>query len=124
MFLTWLTWSGYVLVAPVLAAAISGVYFVASPRTQPLRNRILASAHGAAIALLYAAAWMVLISGQSSLWLGNLFAFLLLLPLSLIIISFFFYQGPKSVHWLQIINGVCLLWTGFTGIMLVTGESF
>jgi hypothetical protein len=124
MFLTWLTWSGYVLVAPVLAAAISGVYFVVSPRTQPLRSRILASAHGVTIALLYAAAWMVLISGQSSLWLGNLFAFSLLLPLSLIIISFFFYQGPKSVHWLQVINVACLLWTGVTGIMLVTGESF
>jgi hypothetical protein len=122
--LTWLTWSSYVLVAPALAAAVSGVYFVASPRAEPLRNRILASAHGATIALLYVLAWIVLISGQSNLRLGTPFSFLLLLPLFLIIVSFFFYRGRKVVHWLQIINVVCLLWTGFTGIMLVTGESF
>jgi len=122
--LRWLAWSGYVVVAPLLTAAVSTAYFLASPRAQPLRNRILASAHGAAIALLYAIAWIVLVSGHSNLRLGSPFAFSLLLPLALIVLSFFTYQGRKVLHWLQFVNVVCLLWIGFTGIMLITGESF
>lgn len=120
----WLTWFGYVLGAPVLAAAVSGLYFAASPRAEPLRKRVLVSAHGAAIALLYVLAWIVLITGRSNLRLGTPFLLLLILPVLLITLSFAFYRGRKVVHWLQIINMVCLLWTGFVGTMLVTGESF
>jgi hypothetical protein len=118
-----LTWLAYVLLAPMLAVAISGVYFVASPRAQPTRDRILASAHGVAMALLYVVAWIALLSGQSNPRLGTPFGFSLLLPLCLIILSFFFYRARKVVHCLQIINVVCLLWTGFAGGMLITGES-
>jgi hypothetical protein len=47
---------------------------------------------------------------------------LLLVPATLIAASFFLYKGPKSLHWLQLINIACLLWTGFVGGMAVTGD--
>jgi hypothetical protein len=121
--LEWLAWSGYVVTAPLISVTISTVYFLASPHSQTLSSRLLASAHGLAVALLYVVAWITLISGHSNLRLSMPFAVSLFLPIVLMGISLFTYRGPKGLHWLQLVNVVCLVWIGFTGIMLITGES-
>jgi hypothetical protein len=119
----WLIWLVEVLSPAVLAASVSAVYYRASPRSQPLRLRLLASAHGVAIGLLYALAWCAIFLGFSNPWFLLPFAVSLLVPAFLIGASFFLYKGPKAVHLLQALNVACLLWTGFTGSMLVTGQS-
>jgi hypothetical protein len=48
------------------------------------------------------------------------FAVLVIVPVSLTLISFFVYRGPKVVHWLQVPGTACLLWTGFARAMPVT----
>lgn len=119
----WLAWAGYVGVAPLIAIGISIAYFISSSRQQTLGGRLAASSHGVAIALLYAAAWVVLLSGKSNRSLGSIYAFALLLPVALIVTSFFIYRGNRLIHWLQPVNLLCLLWIGFAGVMMVTGES-
>jgi Ni,Fe-hydrogenase I cytochrome b subunit len=54
--------------------------------------------------------------------LATPFLVLLLLPLSLIVDSFFLFRGRRIFHWLQVLNILCLIWTGFVGGMAVTGH--
>jgi len=117
----WVVWLFEVLAAPLLAAFVSVVYFIASPG--PICQRLIASAHGAAIVMLYALAWLFIIAGISRPSLLLPFVVSLLLPAALIAASFLVYKGPKAVHWLQVLNVACLLWTAFTGAMLITGQS-
>jgi hypothetical protein len=119
----WLVWLFEVLTAPLVAAFVSIVYFSASPKSEPMRRRLIASAHGAAIVMLYALAWLFIVAGISRPSRLLPFAVSLLLPGALIGASFFVYAGPKAVHWLQVHNLACLLWTAFTGAMLITGQS-
>ncbi len=119
----WLVWLSEVLAAPLLAGLVSAVYFMTCPKSQPMRQRLLASAHGVVIVMLYALAWLFIVVGISRPSLLLPFAISLLLPCVLIAASFFVYKGPKAVHWLQVPNLACLLWTGFAGAMLITGES-
>jgi hypothetical protein len=119
----WLVWLFEVLAAPVLAGLVSIVYFMTSPQSQPMRQRLLASAHGAVIVMLYALAWAIIAAGISRPSLLLPFAVSLLFPGVLIAASFFVYKGPRAVHWLQVPNVACLLWTGVAGAMLVTGQS-
>jgi Na+(H+)/acetate symporter ActP len=121
--ITWLIWGAEVFAAPLLAAAVSALFLVSSPRLQSRPRRLLASAHGATIAVLYLAAWTVLLTGHSGRRLGVPFEGLLLIPLFLIVASFFLYQGRRAMHWLQVVNVACLMWTGLAGGMLITGES-
>ena len=90
------------LMAPVSALAVSVAYYRSSPTTQPALLRLLASAHGLAVAFVWALMWY---------WVqypdpGRLTAFryLLLLPVGLMIASFFIFQGPRRVHVLQGVN--------------------
>jgi hypothetical protein len=119
----WLVWLFEVLAAPLLAAFVSVVYFAASPRSEPMLRRLTASAHGAAIVVLYALAWLFIIGGMSRPSLLWPFAVSLLIPGALIATSLFVYRGPKAVHWFQVLNVVCLLWAAFAGAMLITGQS-
>ena len=112
-----------VFIFPVLlAVAISVIYFRNSPRTEPLARRLLASAHGVVIAVLFISAIAIWLSGHSQERLGTPFQLLLLIPLALMIASFFLFKGPKATHLLQILDVVCLLWTWFVGGMAVTGD--
>jgi hypothetical protein len=119
----WSIWLFEILAVPFLAGLVSVVYFMASPKSQPMRKRLMASAHGAVIVMLYALAWLVIIVGVSRPSMFLPFAILLLFPGVLIATSFFVYKGPRAVHWLQVPNVACLLWTGFAGGMLITGQS-
>ena len=120
----WMTWGAAVCLAPILAVAVSVIYFRASARVLSLGRRVAVSVHGLSIALLYTGAWIVLLSGQSGPRFGRPFAWLLLLPLLAMGVSFRYDQGFEKLRLLQVINLLCFLWTGFVGSILVTGVSF
>jgi hypothetical protein len=110
------------LLAPILALVISVVYFISSPRTEPLSKRILASAHGVVITAIYMGAMTVFWAQKANPKFITPFLFSLLVPLLLIAVSFFVYRGRKTVHFLQLLNLLCLGWTFFIGSMAVTGD--
>lgn len=110
------------LLAPILALVISVVYFISSPRAEPLPKRILASAHGAVITAIYMGAMTVFLAQKANPKFITPFLFSLLVPLLLIAVSFFVYRGRKTVHFLQLLNLLCLGWTFFIGSMAVTGD--
>ncbi len=108
--------------APILTLFVSFVYFRASPKTQSLSERLAVSAHGAAIAVLYFGAHFFWNTGASRPDYGTPFAYMLLVPVALAIFSAFRFRGKASVHLLQIINLICLLWTFAMGTMAITGN--
>ena len=108
--------------APMVALAISAVYFVTSPKNQPMAQRFAASGHGAVICILYLTAMACWILGVSKRSYGFPFAVLLLFPVLLMGLSFFLYRGPRFVHGFQVLNLLCLAWTFFIGGMAVTGD--
>jgi hypothetical protein len=110
------------LLAPLLAAGVSVIYFFNSPRTQPIGHRIAASAHGLSISAIYFLAMTVFWANKAQPMYGGPFILLLLLPILLAILSFFLYKGRKTVHLLQVVNLLCLAWTFFIGGMAVTGQ--
>lgn len=116
--LAWAQW----LLAPVLAVVISAVYFRASPSSQPLKVRLLASAHGFAIAVLYFGAMSIFWANAAKPRYAVPFLLLLVVPAVLILLTFFVFRGPKHVHWLQVLNLLCLGWVLFIGSMAVTGD--
>jgi hypothetical protein len=91
-----LAWGG--TLTPLSGIAVSGVYFFSSPRSQPLSRRLLASAHGLAIALLYMAALIVMWTHREDRALLIPFYSLLSIPVILMALSFVLYQGRKAVH--------------------------
>ena len=107
---------------PLFATAISVVYLWCSPKFQPLAQRLLVSAHGAAIAAIYVCAMYVWWSGSSHASLALPFMFSLVIPLLLIVVSFLKFQGPRSIHFLQLVNLFCLGATFFFGGMAITGD--
>jgi hypothetical protein len=102
--------------------AISVVYFWRSPKVQPLAQRLLVSAHGAAIAAIYLCAMYIWWSGSSRASLALPFMFSLMIPLLLIVVSFLKFRGLRSIHLLQLANLFCLGATFFIGAMAVTGD--
>ena len=110
------------LLAPVLALAISVIYFISSPRSEPVARRLLASAHGAVITTLYMGAMAIFWAQKANPQFITPFLLLLPVPLVLIVVSFFIYRGRKAIHFLQLLNLLCLGWTFFVGSMAVTGD--
>jgi hypothetical protein len=118
MLIEWL--EGYGL--PLMALSVSVVYFFASPHSQPVGRRIVASAHGLSICCLYAVAmggWRLGLSGKV---FGYLFSFLLFVPLFLIALSFSTFAGRKGFHWFQLLNLIRLAWVAFIGSMASSGD--
>lgn len=109
-------------IAPILALAISGIYFFTSPAAQALSRRLVASLHGAVIAALYLGALMFNAAGISKPGYGIPFLATSLLPVALIALSFVLYEGRRSLHALQMVNLLCMTWTFFIGGMAITGE--
>ena len=108
--------------APVLALLVSVAFFVTSPPGQRLSSRLVASAHGLSIAVLYVGALAVTAFGASRQSLGLPFVLLLLVPLALVAASVFIYRGRRSILFLHAVNIVCIAWTFFIGSMAITGE--
>ena len=108
------------LLAPLIAIGVSVVYFLMSPRTEPLGRRLLASTHGVSIAALYFGALWIGTSGRGSASLESPFLVMAAVPLAPMIAAFFLFRGRKAVHLLQVLNLACLVWTLFVGTMAVT----
>jgi hypothetical protein len=108
--------------APLITIPISLIYFIACSHSLSLRRRLLASAHGVSIACLY-------FGGLGVYWIGKadpsntdpywLFA---VIPAAFILVSFYAFQGPKRVHYLQILNLLCLMGTISIGLQAVSGK--
>lgn len=99
----------------------SFVYFSASPSTEKLVQRIAVSLHGATIALLCVGAVLVGMIGAPRPELGEIFRFLLLVPIALVIYSLWRFRGQRTIHLLQSINLLWLAFAFFLGSMAVTG---
>jgi hypothetical protein len=100
----WLVWFCAVLAPPILAGLVSIICFVASRKAQPMRKRLLASAHGIVTVLLYALAWIFLVVGISRPSLALPFFSALLVPAVLILSAFYTkahgpYIGCKCPMW-------------------------
>ena len=102
------------LMAPLSALAVSVVYYRTSPPDQPVLLRMLASAHGLAIALL-CILWVFLIQSPRAAWHLKAFQYLCLVPVGLIVASFALFQGPRKVHLLQGVNLGSLAFVFFVG---------
>lgn len=113
-----LVWYG----APIIALLVSVLYFVRSDAGDSLLRRSVTSAHGVAIAALYIIAMTVAVTRRFDPSLGTPFTIALLLPVALIVASFLLYRGSKTIHWLQVPNVACLVWTGFMGGMAIAGQ--
>jgi hypothetical protein len=105
---------------PGLPSVVSLVYFLSSPRKQPLSKRLLASAHGVSVTALWLIAAGFYSLHTSSMSLGLLFALLAFASASLIGVSFVCYQGPKSVHVLVLLEIPCFIWALFIGLIAAT----
>ena len=110
-----------VFLAPLLTSAVSIIYFLCSPKSQPLLIRLLASAHGAVIAIIFFLAMALSNFVEPSPNLGKPFFAFYLVLLTLIVASLFLFKGRKFIHGLQVINLLGLAWTYFLGGMAVTG---
>jgi F0F1-type ATP synthase assembly protein I len=108
--------------APLLAVAVSVIYFCRSPQTEPIMRRIAASAHGIAIALIYVGALSLNFAHLESQRWSTPFSIILLLPLMLIVLFVLLFRGHPETHWFQLLNLLCLAWTAFIGGMAVTGD--
>ncbi|WP_205231581.1 hypothetical protein, partial [Azospira oryzae] len=109
------------LVAASVPLLTSLVYFRASPSTESLIQRIAVSLHGVAISALCVGAVLVGMLGAPRPELGDIFRFLLFVPITLVIYSFWRFQGKRSIHLLQGINLLWLALAFFFGGMAVTG---
>ena len=109
--------------SPFIMIGVSAAYFFADRRRPAYGSRLLSSAHGLIGAMLYFGAlelWAM--SPTYRPWLGWPYAALFLIPLSLIVVSFLKFQGPKLVHVLQIPNVLALFWACGVGGMAATGD--
>lgn len=108
----------------VCAALIGVVYFYADAPRQSVSRRLLASAHGVTISLLYCGAWVLYLTHRADETLARPFAQIMVLPLALIAVALFAFRGPRIVHLLQVINLLCLLWVWLRGSVVITGLVF
>jgi hypothetical protein len=107
--------------APVLAGAISCVYFVRWDSGTAL-ERVALSAHGALLGWLLVLAWLVGATGAARQSFATPFALAFLVPTALAVAALFRFQGNKVVHLLQLPLLACGFWIWFVGTMAITGE--
>jgi hypothetical protein len=107
--------------APLLTFAVSIIYFLFSPKSQPLLVRLLASAHGAVIAIIFFLSLTLSNLVEPSPNFGKPFFIFYLALLALIVASLFLFKGRKIIHGLQVVNLLGLVWTYFIGGMAITG---
>lgn len=112
------------LVAASVPLVTSLVYFRASPLTESLTQRIAVSLHGVVVSILCVGAVLVGMIGSPRQELGEIFRFLLAVPLALVVYSLWHFHGKRAIHPIQ---GIKLLWLTFAfslGGMAVTGVWF
>src|SRR5258706_1783070 len=120
--IAWLLTFSFWYLARLVSLGISVIYYVMAPMDTPLSRRILVSAHGAAMSILYVGAMTVALLGASRPTYGTPFLVFMAIPVLFAILAMRFYQGNRMIHLLQVVNVLCLAWTGFMGRMAVTGK--
>ena len=108
--------------APIVSFLISVVYYRASGGQVTPLWRVVISAHGVTITLIYIGATVVALSGHADLRLGPVFTWALVAPLTSMIAALVKFKGRKMTHLLLVPNLACLLWVGFIGGMAITGD--
>jgi hypothetical protein len=109
-------------VSPALSILVSVIYFRSSPRDQSLSRRLLVSAHGVILALIYIGAIIVWQAGCARTNFGEPFAIILAVPLVFTLATFLWFRGPRYIHLIQFVNLFCLAVTFLIGGMAVTGN--
>jgi hypothetical protein len=107
--------------APLVAAAVSVVYFQSSKSSRRF-ERFATSIHGALLAVLYFGALGIHSLGLANPMLGKAFWLSLLVPCGLALYAMARFSGNKQVHFLQLANLLAALWIWFVGTMAVTGN--
>ena len=116
-----MVWSLLGTILPeIVAVAISFMYFRSSPPNQPTASRLLASAHGVSIAAIYFIGMTIFWTGHSSQRLVVPFNIVSVVPVVLMITSFFVFRG--RTHWWQVLNAFCFVWAFFIGGMAVVDD--
>lgn len=108
------------LILCAIPVAVSLVYFRSSPVSETLSYRLLVSAHGAAISMLSFAAFFIGTFTPRQNY-AEPFAWLLLAPVILIVLSFIGFNGRKLIHFLQLVNVVWLFFLFTLGSMAISG---
>jgi hypothetical protein len=114
-------WIFQFLWAPVVATGVSVIYF-RKARAMTMRDRILVSGHGVALALLFVGAFTVGSIGMANERLSAPFSASFIVPTACVGLAFWRYQGSHSLHLLQFVNLAAGLWIWFLGTMAVTGR--
>jgi len=116
---------GYLLAAfmltPMLTPVASVANFLASSSAQHLVVRLLASAHGVLIALVFLVGAALPRVASPSPAYGLSYQLMCLLCVVLMAVSFFLFRGRKIVHWFQLLNLAGVVATVFLGGMAITG---
>lgn len=103
----------------------SAAYFVFDRSGMSLQRRLATSAHGLLAAVLYVSAVSIsLYSMKPRPEVANALALLYLLPVALVIASFVWYRGPKSIHLIQLLNVPAMLVSAFVGVVGVAIVAF
>lgn len=100
---------------------VSVIYFKASPKSQSLQGRLIASAHGVVITLVFYSTFTFVNLVGSSVSYKKPFIFLTLVPVGFVMASLFIFKGNKNIHFYQVINLLGLVWCYFFGGMAITG---
>jgi hypothetical protein len=107
--------------APVVALVVSLAYF-RKLSMLPIKQRYMASAHGAFLAFIYLLAFLVATAGLSRPSLALPYGALLAIPMSSALFAMCRYKGDATLHLLQIPNAAAAAWIFFIGTMAATGN--
>ncbi len=111
------------LLPPLLMMGISAAYFGRQRSGPTWPTRVLVSMHGISAAILFfgaIATWIIVPAYRP--WALIPFAVMHLIPLGSIIYAFFRFDGPRKLHFLQVINVGCMLISFLAGGMAITGD--
>jgi hypothetical protein len=108
----------------LMMVGISVMYFLSDKSGAALLGRVITSAHGAVLAIIFCSAVLINLTGNA----GSKFAEIIFLshslPLVLIAISLIWYRGPRNVHLVQPFLVLFVLLSAFIGSMTAGGAVF
>jgi hypothetical protein len=104
--------------APWLAVVVSMIYFWSSPSSAGVTRRLLVSAHGVVIAVLY----FFFLTNSANVIFRPQFLLLSLVPALFVVVCRALYRGNPAVHLLQLANLACLSWTLVVALKAITNN--
>jgi hypothetical protein len=110
------------LAVPFLGVATGFVYFRQSENKASFARRILTSAYGPSIAIIYIVLIALVPNDFRYQRYLHLFWWGLLLPTLLIVYSIFRYPGSRKLHMLVPFNLVALGWLFIVGTLAIGGK--